>query len=189
MIIGLGGTNGAGKDTVGQILAERYNFLFISVTDVLRAEAGRRGLSVERKNLRLIGDEMRKTYGEAVLVEKAIEQFKSSKEPYRGLAVSSLRHPAEADLVHQQKGLVVWVDADPKVRYERVQAFAKARNRAAEDNISFEEFLKHEAQEMKGDRSTLLKMTGVKDKADITLFNQKNGVDDFAERVRQSLKL
>ncbi len=43
-IIGVSGTNGSGKDTIGHLLAERHNWLFISMTDMLRDELEKRGL-------------------------------------------------------------------------------------------------------------------------------------------------
>ena len=70
-IIGLGGTNGSGKDTVGHMLAERHGYLFVSVTDILRAEAEKRGLSPEGENLRTKRAEWRRDGGLAVLVDKA----------------------------------------------------------------------------------------------------------------------
>ena len=47
-LLGLSGTNGAGKDTVAEVLAARHNFLFVSVSDLLRDEATGRGLTTER---------------------------------------------------------------------------------------------------------------------------------------------
>ena len=70
-IIGIAGTNGAGKDTVGELLAEHYGYLFVSVTELLRAEARRRGLPVEREVLRSISAEWRRELGLGVLVDKA----------------------------------------------------------------------------------------------------------------------
>jgi len=34
-IIGLAGTNGSGKDTVGHILADKHGYLFVSVVELL----------------------------------------------------------------------------------------------------------------------------------------------------------
>jgi hypothetical protein len=96
-IIGLSGTNGAGKDAAGHTLALKHNFLFVSVTDLLREEAKRREISVDRENLRMISAEWRRQYGLAVLVDRAYDQFKKLEEEYVGLAISSLRNPAEAD--------------------------------------------------------------------------------------------
>jgi len=76
VIIGLSGTNGSGKDTVGGILAEKHGFMFISVTDLLRDEAKRRGDPVERKVLRTISAQWRRESGLGVLVDKATEEFR-----------------------------------------------------------------------------------------------------------------
>ena len=76
-IIGLSGTNGAGKDTVGELLAERYGYLFISVTELLRDEARRRGLPVERRYLRQISAEWRRESGLGVLVERSERAYQS----------------------------------------------------------------------------------------------------------------
>src|SRR4051794_38619530 len=96
-IIGLSGTNGAGKDAAGHTLALKHNYLFVSVTDLLREEAKRREISVDRENLRMISAEWRRQYGLGVLVDRAYDQFKQLEEEYSGLAISSLRNPAEAD--------------------------------------------------------------------------------------------
>ncbi|MEJ0072722.1 MAG: AAA family ATPase [Candidatus Saccharibacteria bacterium] len=59
-LIGLSGTNGSGKDTVGSMIAEKYNYLFISVSDLLRAELRRRGLLIIRENTRELSAEWRR---------------------------------------------------------------------------------------------------------------------------------
>ncbi len=66
-VIGLSGTNGAGKDTVGEMLAAHHNYMFISVTELLRKEARRRYLPVERGVLRAISTEWRRELGLGVL--------------------------------------------------------------------------------------------------------------------------
>src|SRR5512146_1678799 len=111
-IIGLAGTNGSGKDTVGHVLADDYGYLFVPVTELLRAEAIRRGLEPNRENLRMIGNEWRRTVGLSVLVDKAVAEYEKVKDRYAGVAMASLRNPGEADRVHELGGTMVWVDAD-----------------------------------------------------------------------------
>ena len=113
-IIGLSGTNGAGKDTVGEVLAERHNYLFISVTELLRDEVRRRGLPVEREHLRTVSAEWRREFGLGVLVDRAVDAWKETGDKYQGIVMASLRNPYEADRVHELDGSVIWVDADPK---------------------------------------------------------------------------
>ncbi|HUD10261.1 MAG TPA: AAA family ATPase, partial [Candidatus Saccharimonadales bacterium] len=133
-IIGMCGTNGSGKDTIGLILVQNFRYIFVSVTDSLRAEARNRGLAEERASTRQISAEWRRQYGMSVLVDKVIEQYSKQLESGVSLAMASLRHPAEADRIHELGGTMVWVDADPRIRYNRIQANANTRNRAAEDN-------------------------------------------------------
>ena len=66
-IIGLSGTNGSGKDTVGHMLTERHGYLFVSLTDMLRKEAKKRGEEPSREVLRTISAEWRRESGLGVL--------------------------------------------------------------------------------------------------------------------------
>src|SRR5678816_3977298 len=111
-IIGLSGTNGAGKDTVGQLLQDKHGYFFISVTDLLRAELRRRNLPIERSNLRELSAEWRREKGLGVLVDQALEAYAEQQERYAGVVISSLRNPYEADRIHELGGSVIWVDAD-----------------------------------------------------------------------------
>ncbi|HSH55402.1 MAG TPA: AAA family ATPase [Candidatus Limnocylindrales bacterium] len=171
-LIGIAGTNGSGKDTVGHYLAYKHNYLFISVTDLLRAELNRQGLPVDREHLRELSANWRREFGYGVLIDRAYQAFEPVASKYTGLAIASLRNPFEADRVHELGGAVWWLDADPRIRYDRIQANAALRHRAEEDNKTYEEFLAEEAAEMhkSGDAATL-DMASVKDRANLMLVN------------------
>ncbi|MGH7142104.1 MAG: AAA family ATPase [Candidatus Saccharimonadales bacterium] len=189
-IIGISGTNGAGKDTVGNILAQDFGYLFVSVTDVLREEAKKRGFPADRATLGKISAEWRRQQGLAVLVDKAIERYSGQIDQYRGLAMASLRHPAEAERVHELGGIVLWLDGEPQLRYSHIIKNAVNRDRAEEDNKSFEQFLTEERVEMSpsGDDATL-NMSGVKIKADFLIFNDFNGQRKLMTEVAKKLNL
>ncbi len=176
-LIGIAGTNGAGKDSVGQILAEN-GWLFISVTEMLREECRTRDLPVERENLRMISAEWRREGGLGVLIDKALEVYnqQGGDERFAGLAVASLRNPGENDRVHELGGKVIWVDADPKVRYDRIRS--ANRGRVSEDDKTFEQFLAEEAAEMKslGDPATL-NMQAVKTTSDTIIYDESTPED------------
>ena len=189
-IIGLSGTNGAGKDTVGELLAEHYGYLFVSVTELLREECRKRGLPIERQHLRTISAEWRRQYGLAVLVDRAIEQYEAAKDTYRGIVMASMRNPYEADRIHELGGTMVWVDADPRVRYERIQANAASRGRAGEDNRTFEEFLAEEQAEMQGsDDKAGLDTLAVKERSDVVISNDTTDMNILVKEVEKSLGL
>lgn len=193
-LIGLAGTNGSGKDTVGKTLADYHNYLFISVSDLLRDEARKRGLAPSRENTRMISAEWRRAHGLGVLVDRACEAYKQTGDTYAGVVIANFRNPGEADRIHELGGMMVWVDADPKVRYERVQAGRASRgaDRAVDDDKTFEQFLADEALEMHkqpGADAATLNTAAVKEKCDVFLENNSNDLDEFRRKIESTLGL
>jgi len=99
------------------------------------------------------------------------------------LVLASLRNPGENDRVHELGCDVIWVDADPQVRFERISLRARA-----DDPESFEEFLKNEQAEMKhsGDKATL-SMEDVRDKSDKVFINNENNIDNLKDTIKSRL--
>lgn len=169
-IIGVSGTNGSGKDTIMEFLSASYEYLFMSATDMLQAELVAKNLPTDRLHKSELSAQWRREHGYGVIVQKAYEAFEQQASTYTGLVVGSLRHPAEAEAIHELGGMVLWIDADSKVRYERIQS--NDRGRGIEDQISYEQFLADEAREMHptGDAATL-NIAAVKELSDITIYN------------------
>jgi dephospho-CoA kinase len=190
-IFGVAGTNGSGKDTVSKMLAERHGFLFADASAMFVAELNKRGLPIDREHKAALSAEWRRESGMGVIVDKAVEMFNAEPGKYKGLVVGSLRHPGEADRVHELGGTVVWVDADPRVRYDRIQKNLHERiTTHAEAGKTFEEFLAEQEREMTpvGDEATL-NISAVKDRADITLINDGNDMDAFKDEAEKALVL
>lgn len=183
-IIGLAGTNGAGKDSLGQILADDYGFLFVTVSDFLRAEAKKRGQEPSREVLRTISAQWRRQKGLGVLVDMAMEKLKKAGKPYKGIVISPMRNTGEAARLKKLGGTLIWVDADPRIRYERIVG----RGRDAESKISFDDFIKNEQQEMKasGDDATL-NMADIEPMADLTIMNNSPDLAGLKREIKKSL--
>ena len=190
-LIGLAGTNGSGKDTVGHILADDYGFCFISVSDILRNELHRRGLPLSREQTRMLSVAWRREKGPGVLVEMALDQFAPQADRFAGLVLASLRNPGEADSVHAHGGLVIWIDASPELRYRRLQtnALARGEHRAIDDRKSFADFMHEEEIEMHalGKDANTLSMSDVKTKSDLSIINDSDNLEKLKAALHRQL--
>lgn len=184
MVIGISGSNGSGKDTVANMLGQKHNFYVASATHMLAEELTRRGLPLERENKRNLSSEWRRGSGLGVIVDKAVEA--ASAAGFDRVVVGSLRNTGEVERVHELGGIQIWFDADPKVRYERVQLGQRGR---VEDMKTFEQFLAEEQIEMTptGDATTL-NMGGVKAMADLEIRNDVNSIEEFIIQAEAALK-
>ncbi len=193
-LIGIAGTNGSGKDTLGKLLSEHHGYYFMSMTDILRVELKRRDQSLERENMRALSAEWRHRYGLSVLVDRVIAHYDAlvNKHDYSGLAMASLRNHGEADAIHANGGLVVWLDADPRIRYERIRAnlVSRGQERRINDDKSFEAFMAEETAEMNrpkdGDAASL-DMSEVKQKSDLFILNEGHDVSDLEKKITAAL--
>ncbi len=142
MIIGVTGKYCSGKDTVAEYLMTK-GFYHLSLSDVIREEAKKRKLRPTRDNLIRIGNELRETFGHAVLAQKTIENMK----PDQNHVITSIRNPAEVLALQQRKDFVlINVDSPPKIRFSRMQE----RKREG-DPDAYDTFLAREKEEQSAD--------------------------------------
>lgn len=148
-IIGISGTNGAGKDTLAAIRHEKEGAVHVSLSDILRKELIARDIPLERENLMNLSRQWRDESGDyGILATRTIQRYLGDKavtSTLSGLSIVSVRHPDEARRIKEANGKIFWVDADPKLRYERIQS--GGRNRI-DDRKSFEEFIDEEWREI-----------------------------------------
>ncbi len=142
MLIGLTGTNGAGKGEVAKYLREK-GFNYFSLSDILREELNKKSLELSRKNLQNIGNQLRKKFGPGILAERTIKKIKDKS------IIDSIRNPEEIRKLREfakKSGTVFFllsVDAPIKLRFERLK-----ERRTIESAETLEEFKKREQFEM-----------------------------------------
>ncbi|MEI7682873.1 MAG: AAA family ATPase [Candidatus Saccharibacteria bacterium] len=187
-IYGVSGTNGAGKDSIAEMLAERHGFFVASATDLLAAGLREKGWPIDREHKSKLSAEWRRQYGMSAVVDRAWEQYQKVKDQYQGFVVGSLRHPGEGYRIHELGGQVIWVDAEPRTRYDRISAANRGVDKASEDSKTFEEFMADQEREMhhSGDAATL-NISDVKAQADILLGNSSNSVETFKDDAEKAL--
>jgi len=144
MIIGLTGPNASGKGTVAEYLKKK-GFAYFSLSDIIREEATRRGLSHSRENLIEIGNRLRKEHGFGVLAELTNEKIRKirSTEGKADAVVDSIRSPFEIQELRKNNDfLLLGINAPVELRFER------ARSRGRIENAStVEQFREMEAKE------------------------------------------
>lgn len=189
-IIGIAGTSGAGKDTAGHLLTH-YGYKFTSLSDTLRAELDILGKEHTRENLRGLSSAWHREHGAEYLTLRTITKYQNEKESfgYKGLAIGSVRRPAEARVIQAHEGVVLWLDADKRMRFDRIQAAHRGR---AEDAASFEMWCQDEDIEMmppENDDGSALHMAGVRDMANITIDNSFEDETHFRQHFIELFEL
>jgi hypothetical protein len=104
----------------------------------------------------------------------------------KGLVIGSIRGTGEAERLQNFGGQLIAVDADPKIRYQRLHGRGRA-----DDSISYEQFLAKEAGDLaKGQTDpTKFGMAAVIARADITLTNDTASIDEFKAQASKVLEL
>ncbi len=191
LFIGLAGTLNAGKDSLGEVLQDKYGFLHISTSDMIRLMKKREfGDSPEALLLRNDPyiNKLRNERGPGFLVDAVHEDWQKSKNKYPGgFVASAIRAIGEAEAIKNLGGIIVFVDADPKIRYARSQA----RNRDAnETGRTFEEFMATERSEIDVDPNdkSVQNLTAMKEMADLVISNEYESIEAFQEAALKQLK-
>ena len=174
IIIGITGTLGAGKGTIVDYLIEKRQFIHYSVRSYLIEEAERRGLPINRDTFVVVANDLRATHCPSYITD---ELFKRAQQQGQNAIIESIRTPGEVDSLRQKGNFVLLdVDADPKVRYQRIVG----RN-SETDHVSFETFIENEQREMTSTDPNKQNLSKCIQMADFTL--QNNG--DFEALYQQ----
>lgn len=139
MIIGVTGTLGAGKTTVAKYL-ETKGFVNYSVRAFITEEVHRRQLPVDRDTLVNVGNEIRLEHGPDYILRTLIA---TAKERNERAIIESVRAISEATYLIAEGGILLSVDAEQKLRYERV-----IESSSQIVPVSFEQFVAQENREL-----------------------------------------
>jgi dephospho-CoA kinase len=164
MLIGITGTDGAGKGSVVSYLVNKFGFVHYSSRDLIMLEAEKRGLEPNRANARIVGNAMRAEYGPDVIVKEALK--KMSLHKVDNAIIESIRAISEVETLKKAGGVLLAVDAPAKVRYQRIVGRGSVT-----DKVSFEDFVKHETLEMNDPDPNGMQKAKVMEMADYTISN------------------
>ncbi len=166
MILGVTGTNGAGKGAVVEYLEEK-GFAHYSVRALLIEEVEKRGLALDRAALGSVGTELRQARGPAFFVDTFLARAQEAGA--EDVVIESIRALAEAEGVRTHGGFIIGVDAPLPLRYERIVG------RGSEtDKVTLEQFREQEDREYTPKDPadpTQMNVLGVLAAADYTIMN------------------
>lgn len=185
MIIGITGTDGAGKGTVVDYLVRQKGFEHYQARALILEEIARRGVADDRNQMRLVGNDLRRLHGNDYIIRTFLERARENGA--KNVIIDSLRAVAEAETLKNAGGIVLAVDADQRLRYERVQ-----KRRSSSDQVTFEQFRDHEELEKNDPDPHGMQKQKVMEMADHTIYNDNHleelfaNVDKFLEKFEIS---
>jgi dephospho-CoA kinase len=141
VIIGLTGTIGAGKGTVVEYLLQHKNFRHYSARSFISEELNKRNLELTRDNMALVADELRNTNGASYIIDTLLDEaVKNGGDAI----IESIRTIGELESLRNKASnfYLFAVDADPKLRYERI-----VKRNSSTDHVDFKKFMEDEANE------------------------------------------
>jgi dephospho-CoA kinase len=158
-LIGLTGTNGAGKGEAAAFFMSR-GYAYLSLSDILREELQSRGQAATRDNLIRTGNELRERFGPDILARRTIAKVGGAA------VIDSIRNTHEVAFLRRQAGFVLLaIDAPVEIRFARVAA--RGRDESAAD---LEAFRRKEEQERAG-RATAQQLEACMAAADRLILN------------------
>jgi len=174
MIIGVTGTNGSGKGEVAEYLTNEKNFAHFSARDFIVAEIERRGLPVNRDTMRSVSTDMRAQYG-ADFIMRTLYNEATAKGG--DAVIESIREVPGAEFLKAHGGVLIAVDADKKIRYDRI-----VKRGSSTDRVDFDTFVRQEEMEMQNDDPAKQNIGKVMEMAD-EKFENNGSLDDLHRQV------
>ncbi len=175
MIIGLTGKNCSGKGEAARFLMDA-GYQYFSLSDEVREELERRNKEITRDSLTVTANQLRNEYGGGILAERVLQKL----DPTAHAVIDSIRNPFEVEALRRRDGFyLISVEADPKVRFERIRA-----RKREQDPHTYDEFLEVEAREAQSDDPAGQQLNRSAEMADAVVEN--NGtLDELHDQIRQ----
>ncbi len=116
MIIAITGPVGAGKDTASEYIGKILQLKHVSGGDILREMLTSIGLEPKKSALGDFGTFIRTHYGADAIIKRVLTKAASDHD----IVNSGVRSYAEAQLIKNAGGRIIYIDAPAKIRHERL---------------------------------------------------------------------
>ncbi|MEM2727180.1 MAG: AAA family ATPase [Archaeoglobaceae archaeon] len=174
MIIAFVGYPLSGKSTAGEV-AKEFGIPIVTMGDVVREEALKRGLEPNSENLGKIANELRKKEGMDAIAKRCIPKMRALGS---FVLVDGIRGIAEVETFKKafEDFVLIAIECPLEIRFER----AKQRKRS-DDVLKIEDLLERDKREESWGLKEAIEV------ADFTIENTGN-IEDFKEKIRALLR-
>ncbi len=177
IIFGLVGPLAGGKGEIKKYIEEKYHGKDCRFSTPLRNVLNQLDITTSRENLQKVSTVLRQTFGENLLsktIAKEAEGFDADI-----VVVDGVRRVTDVDyLLSKENFVLVAVDADPKIRFDRL---VSRNENVGDDKKTFEQFL--EDQNKESDRQIPEVMKSAKE-----IINNDGSLEDLYKQVDSLVK-
>ncbi len=179
LIIGVVGEKGSGKGTFPKLLQESLSdkkIVRTTFSDIMTDTLNIWGLDRSRENYIKLVVAMRDNFGPDVLasaVKKRIQELDGDI-----IVVDGMRWMADLDMIRSLDGKIVYITADPKIRYERTKARGE---KAGETETTLEQFMEEEKA------PTEVDIPKIAEASDFTINNDRD-LDSFKDQIKSFIQ-
>lgn len=137
-ILGLTGPIASGKGTVRKYVENKYGGKYFRFSSIIRDILIRIGQETSRSNMAKVSVALRNEFGQNILSKVIAEDIKKADNDI--IVLDGIRRISDIEYLKDLPGFIlVKIDADPKIRYERM---VRRNENAGDREKTFEQFMK-----------------------------------------------
>ena len=177
IILGFVGDLASGKGTICKYLNEKYSANTYRFSTMLRDVLNRMYVPQSRENLQKISTILRQNFGEDVMSKVIAEDVKNDQNNI--VMAEGIRRPSDITYLKENPGFhLIYITADPKIRWERL---IKRAENPGDTEKTFEQFLEDE----KAEADCLIKDLG---KTAKFIINNNGTFEELYQQMEEIIK-